>query len=117
MARVLVVDDNEPLAEDLAEILEDAGHEARCVFSPGEALSAAKNFQFDAALLDIRMPEMDGVTLARRLSGCRPHATYMFMTAFSTDQVVEEAMAISAGATLAKPVDLERLTRLMSAVA
>lgn len=117
MARVLVVDDNEALAEDVTEILEEAGHEARCAFSPSAALEEARAFPFDAALLDIRMPEMDGVTLARLLVGSRPEATFMFMTAYSSDKVVQEAMALSSGATLAKPLDLERLTRLMSAVA
>ncbi|MEM1418866.1 MAG: response regulator, partial [Myxococcota bacterium] len=59
--RILVVDDNRELAENLGEILEEAGHVPVVVDHPAGALAATEAQRFDLILLDVRLPGMDGV--------------------------------------------------------
>ncbi|MDH5672705.1 MAG: response regulator [Myxococcales bacterium] len=115
MPRVLVVDDNVELAEDLVEILTGEGHQALAAFGGREALSRAAEYDYDAALVDIRMPDMDGVALVGRLMRERPDRSYFFMTGHSSDRSISEAMALSQGAVLEKPLDIDRMLRLIAA--
>ncbi|MFI5308376.1 MAG: response regulator [Polyangiales bacterium] len=115
MSRVLVVDDNRELADDLAEILTGEGHEARVAYGGPDALEVASTFPFDAALVDIRMPDMDGVALVQRLMSERPASSYMFMTGYSSERSLSEAAAIAQRAVLYKPLDIDRVLRLVAA--
>lgn len=65
--RVLVVDDQRPVLETLGAMLTTVGYRAVCVPSGKVALSSARLRTFDAALIDIYMPEMDGFETAQRL--------------------------------------------------
>ena len=67
MARVLVVDDNKDIAETLVLLLETAGHEVRAVYDGRNALSEAQRRLPDAIVLDVGLPDIDGVEVARRL--------------------------------------------------
>jgi CheY-like chemotaxis protein len=113
MARVLVVDDNRDLADNLVEILSAEGHEAVAEYGGKGALLRANGFPFDAALIDIRMPDMNGVTLTRRLMRDRPDVTYLLMTAYADMKTTEEAIALGQRAVLDKPLDIELLRRLI----
>ncbi|AKF08510.1 response regulator [Sandaracinus amylolyticus] len=84
--RVLIVDDNRELAENLAEILEMEGLEALVMDDPLAVLHAARELRFDAALLDVRMPGMDGIDLLRQLAEHSPDAVYVLMTAFTKEE-------------------------------
>jgi CheY-like chemotaxis protein len=76
--RVLVADDVPHLVDSLRRLLELWGHEARTAGDGVEAVQVAAEFQPDVALLDIRMPRMDGVNAARlirqQVPGCRVYA-------------------------------------------
>jgi CheY-like chemotaxis protein len=65
--KVLVVDDQRPVLDTLGAMLTAAGYRAVCVSSGQVALSTARLTAFDAALIDIYMPEMDGFETAQRL--------------------------------------------------
>lgn len=84
--RILIVDDNRELAENLAEILEMEGLEALVMDDPHAVLDAAHDLRFDAALLDVRMPGMDGIDLLRELARHVPDAVYVLMTAFTKEE-------------------------------
>ena len=78
MLRVLVADDIRDIVESLRMLLEFWGHEVRTAWDGLEAVQVAEDFKPDVALLDIRMPVMDGVAAARlirqRIPGCRVFA-------------------------------------------
>jgi len=116
MSKVLIIEDNTELADNLAEILEAEGHEVQAAYGAEDALARAATFPFDAALVDIRMPSMDGVTLVHHLMRERPRSNYLFMTGYSKDRTLSEAEAISQQAVLSKPVDIARVLRLVGAV-
>jgi len=115
MSRVLVVDDNRDLADNLVEVLDAEGHEARAAYDAQHALQCAEQFAFDAALVDIRMPGMDGVALVHHLMRGHPRSSYMFMTGYSSEPTLAEAAAVSQRAVLGKPLDIPRLLRLVVA--
>jgi YD repeat-containing protein len=115
MSRVLVVDDNRDLADNLVEVLDAEGHEARAAYDAQQALACAQGFEFDAALVDIRMPDMDGVALVHRLMRDHPRSCYLFMTGYSSEPTLAEATAVSQRAVLGKPLDIPRLLRLVVA--
>lgn len=111
--RVLIVDDNRDLAENIAEILESEGYVTIVASHPTEALDRAEDVDFGIAILDIRMPGMDGVSLFERLSALRPNATYILMTAFSTDQRIADALRAGVKTVLPKPVPVDELLALL----
>jgi DNA-binding response OmpR family regulator len=65
--RVLVIDDNKPHAEGLAELLQLAGFEASFVLTGNEGLESARKLSVDAVLLDMNLPDMSGFEVCRRL--------------------------------------------------
>jgi DNA-binding response OmpR family regulator len=110
----LIVDDNRPLAEDLAEILESEGYDV-CIFDdPQAVLAKADKLSFDVALIDVRMPVVDGVELQRRLREHNPDACYVMMTAYTEDDRVAQALASGVCAVLNKPVPLKQLFYALS---
>ncbi len=67
--RVLVVDDESEVTQVVGEALRDRGHEVECASSGQQAISIAVAFRPDSVLVDIGLPDIDGVTLAELLRG------------------------------------------------
>ncbi len=107
--RALIVDDNRALAEGLAEILEAQGYEIRVFDDPERALRESAGMPFDVALLDVRMPGMDGVTLQKQLMAEHPQTRFVLMTAYADDQRIAQGLAAGVCAVLTKPVPLDQL--------
>ncbi len=113
-SRVLVVDDNRDLAENLAEILAEEGFVTAVAFDPFDALALAGDFAFDAAVIDVRMPGMDGVTLFESLAGRHPGAVFVLVTGFTRDERIRHALEAGVRAVLPKPVPVACLLELVS---
>ncbi len=104
--RVLVVDDEQSIADTLALILNRSGHECRAVYSGAEAVSEAATFQPQALVSDVLMPGMNGIELARyfaeHFTGCK----VLLMTGF--DSAIDIAQSFLPGGhflnILTKPV-------------
>lgn len=115
--RILVVDDNRSLGENITEILEDAGYASDYFERPSQALAALRPGLYRAALLDIRMPEMDGVELYRAIKCIDAGLPAIAMTAWSDDERVRAAVHEGIVAVFPKPVDAALLlTRLDNVV-
>lgn len=112
--RILIVDDNRDLAENLGELLELEGFEPTVLSSSRTALERAPELAFDVALLDVRMPEVDGIELCSALGTMHPDAVFLLMTAFTAETRIAEAEQASVLAVLPKPVPFERLMMLLS---
>lgn len=65
--RILLVDDSPDVPIMLKSLLEHSGHQVRCAFAGGEAMSVATDFSPEAICLDLGLPDMDGYQLATRL--------------------------------------------------
>lgn len=107
--RVLVVDDELVVRDSLKEWLTDEGFFAAMAASGEEALSLLGQHAFDAMLLDIKMPGMDGVEVLKKAKDLFPDLTVVMMTAYATVETAVEAMKIGALDYLMKPFDPEAL--------
>jgi len=113
--RILVVDDNVDAAESLSRLLRLQAHEVRVAYDGLAALAAARDMNPDVVLLDIGLPELDGLEVARSLrardDGPRP--LLVAMTGFG--QAEDRARTAAAGFDhhLTKPVDPKLLQTLL----
>jgi len=90
--RILVVDDDESMCEFLTIMLEKEGYKAHAVTRGKEAIELANTSLFHAAIIDIKMPGMDGMTLLGELRQIAPATPIVIMTAFSSEQTAIEAV-------------------------
>lgn len=111
--RVLIVDDNLALAENLGELLEDEGHRVRVVDDAAGALQLMDGPAIDFALIDICLDGDDGVDLAEALRQRRPELRLALMTAYSSEARRSHAEDLSIGPILPKPVPLDVLVGLI----
>lgn len=113
---VLIVDDEAPAVRRLQRLLTDQPL-ARCVATAqnGEqALQLCRDWHPELVLLDVEMPGLDGVSLARRLRGLEPPPAIVFVTAF--EHYAVDAFDIEAIDYLVKPVRAERLEKALQRV-
>jgi two-component system, OmpR family, response regulator len=107
--RVLVVDDEPSLAELLASVLRYEGWEIRTAEDGNSAVRTARDFQPDAVVLDIMLPDFDGLEVLRRVRAMLPHVCVLFLTA--RDAVQDRVNGITAGGDdyVTKPFSLEEV--------
>ncbi|MEV6670528.1 response regulator transcription factor [Streptomyces sp. NPDC051162] len=107
--RVLVVDDEAPLAELLCLALRYEGWEVRTAADGTGALRAARDLRPDAVVLDVMLPDMDGLTVLSRLRNEHPDVPVLFLTA--KDSVEDRIAGLTAGGDdyVTKPFSLEEV--------
>ena len=108
--RVLIVDDNLSLAENIAEILQIDGHITRFVGSAEEAFSNALGDEPDVVVTDYRLPGINGAMFVKEFLCTHTRARAMVISAYTDTTTI--AAAMNAGATfMGKPLDLKLLGR------
>jgi DNA-binding NtrC family response regulator len=107
--RLLVVDDEESQREMLAGFLAKQGYAVSTAESGERALNLCLEHYFEVALLDLRMPEMDGLELLGKLKSLNPEIQVLVLTAHGSVESAVEAMRAGAFHYVNKPVDLEEL--------
>ncbi|MGI5487150.1 response regulator transcription factor [Microtetraspora malaysiensis] len=107
--RVLVVDDEPDLVEVLGAVLRYEGWEVRSAADGTAAVTAAREFRPDAVLLDVMLPDIDGLEVLRRLRAESPHVCVLFLTA--RDAVEDRIAGITAGGDdyVTKPFSLDEV--------
>lgn len=110
--RVLVVDDHPGFGETLAEVLTASGCEADVAITPFAGITCSDASRYDLALVDVQMPQMNGLELLTFLNR-RGHRCLLLMTAYPDLVDLGEAQANGAEGVLQKPLDLERLLAIV----
>jgi DNA-binding NtrC family response regulator len=110
---ILVVDDEQIVRESLGAWLKEDGHEVRLCADGRQALAAAREERFELALVDLKMPGMDGLELARRLREASPKIMIVVMTAFASVDTAVRALKEGAYDYITKPFDPEVLSHLL----
>jgi two-component system, OmpR family, response regulator len=107
--RVLVVDDEPSLAELLASVLRYEGWDIAVAGDGASAVRTAREFKPDAVVLDVMLPDFDGLEVLRRVRAEQPHVCVLFLTA--RDAVEDRIAGITAGGDdyVTKPFSLEEV--------
>jgi two-component system nitrogen regulation response regulator NtrX len=111
---VLIVDDEESIRQSLAGILGDEGYEVASAASGKEALDLLAEVQPSLALLDIAMPDMDGIETLRRFKEARPEMQVIMITGHGTIEHAVKTTRMGAYDFIEKPLSLERVLLAVS---
>ena len=112
MANILVVDDELGIRDLLSEILNDEGHAVELAENAAQARAARLAAQPDLVLLDIWMPDTDGVTLLKEWAGAGLlNMPVIMMSGHATIDTAVEATRIGAQSFLEKPITLQKLLK------
>jgi len=114
--RVLIVDDHQDSAEMLSMLIMAWGHDARTAYDGRSAFDLANAFQPEVMLLDLTLPDIDGVELGRRLRDCRWAASSVLVAVTGWGRPADREKSLGAGfdAHLVKPVPLDLLQKLIA---
>lgn len=110
---ILLVDDDRDICENMADILTDLGYRVDVAHEGRTALELARARPYDVALLDLKMPGMDGLTLYREIKKVRAEMVALLITAHAGGSTAEEAVTAGMWQVLPKPVVFPRLLRLI----
>ena len=107
---ILIVDDEESIRKSLKDILGDEGYEVVTAASGREALDLLSETQPSLALLDIAMPEMDGIETLHRFKETRPEMQVIMITGHGTIETAVQTTKMGAYDFIQKPLSLERVS-------
>ena len=113
-AKVLLVDDEKDFLETLSNRLEMRGLKVSAVTSGEQAVTEAKAQEFDAIVVDLSMPGIDGLETLKRIKADNPKAEIIMLTGQGSIASGVEAMKLGAGDFLQKPVELSVLMERIS---
>jgi DNA-binding NtrC family response regulator len=111
--RILVVDDDENIRTTMKVILQDEGYQVDLAASGKEAIQKTQEKSYNIALLDIRLPDMEGVELLKQLKDGVPRTRKIMVTGYPSMQNAISALNKNADAYLLKPVDVEKLLSIV----
>jgi DNA-binding response OmpR family regulator len=114
--QVLVVEDERRMAELLRQGLEEEGHSVVVAGNGKDGLAMAESHPFDAIVLDVMLPEMDGFSVARKLRAARNQTPILMLTARDATHDVIEGLNIGADDYLVKPFSFDVLLARLRAV-
>lgn len=107
--KVLVIDDDPSVCKTVGLLLEDNGYRARTYTDPNKAIEAADEESCQIALVDLRMPKVDGIEVVSRLREIDPRMHIIVITAYPDLDSATETMRRGATDYLAKPFKQEEL--------
>ena len=112
-SRILVVDDEPDIRANLKDILADMGYDVDTAANGDDALALVSGKAYDVALLDLKMPGMDGLELYRRIKKIHSATIVIIVTAYTGGDTARAAMAAGAWEIISKPLDFSQLLPLI----
>jgi len=108
-AKILVVDDDENIRKTLSTILKNEGYAVDVAQNGNEAIKKAEASAYNVALIDIRLPDMEGIELLTKMKNAVPKTRKIIITGYPTLKNAVAAVNKNADAYLMKPVDIDKL--------
>ncbi|MGA2238600.1 MAG: response regulator [Candidatus Bathyarchaeia archaeon] len=108
-ARILVIDDDEGIRESLATVLKEEGYVVDVAENGQEAIRKSKESYYNLALVDLRLPDMDGTRLLKEMKETVPHLVKIIITGYPSLENAIEAANRGADAYMTKPYTMEDL--------
>lgn len=109
MATILIVDDDELVLESLKMVLKEAGYKVKAVSLPEKALSVFDRYSIDLVITDLKMPNISGIELLKKIRQKAPDCPVIMMTAYATVETAVEAMKQGAVDYIMKPFSADEL--------
>jgi DNA-binding NtrC family response regulator len=110
-ARILAVDDDENIRKVIVAILEDEGYTVESVGTAKEAIEKSKRKFYNLALIDIRLPDMEGIELLTKFRETTPRMRKVIVTGYPTLQNAVDAVNKGADAYIVKPFDVKKVLK------
>lgn len=110
---ILVVDDDAEVRKTLSSILLKEGYLVETAENGKQALRASEKSRFEVALIDIKLPDMDGTELLHRLDEKQPHMVKIIITGFPTLENAMNTVNEGADGYILKPFDIEKLLEMI----
>jgi len=101
--KILLVDDDKDMCESLADvIILDSNYNVSYITDPLKALETIKKEDFSLIIVDYKMPEMNGLDLLKNIKQVKPHIPVFILTAFISNELIEQAKKEGAAKILSK---------------
>jgi len=113
MATILIVDDERGFCDLLKTLMESHGHEVFTAYNGNEAVQSFRQQRPQFTLLDLHMPDMDGIEALRQIRAIDQHAAVMILTAGGTDDLEQQARRLGAIDFLSKTISLNAIIAAM----
>ncbi len=112
--RILVVDDQSSVRELLKAVLESDGHTVETAADGAKGVDALEAGFHDLVVMDIRMPQLDGVSALERMKTISPDTGVIMMTAYASVETAVRAMKLGAFDYVTKPIDIEEVRNVIA---
>ena len=107
--RILIIDDDENIRKVLQTILEDEGYLVEAAETAKKGIEKSQKAFFNLALIDVRLPDMEGIELLTKLRDTKPKMRKIIVTGYPTLQNAVSAVNKGADAYVLKPFDVEKI--------
>ena len=111
--KILVVDDNESVRYSFQRLLHEPSYKVSTAKSGSDGLEKVTSTEFDLIILDVRLPDMSGLDVLRKIKQVDPKAVVLIMTAFGTTDTAIEATKLGAYDYILKPFDIPSMKKLI----
>ena len=115
--KVLVVDDDPQVCKTVGMILKEHGYHVQSYSQPRQALQAVRKSPFDMAIIDIKMPDLNGLELVEKIKAEDPRIAPIIMTAYPDVQTAAETMRLGSRDYITKPFREEQLLNSVERIA
>ena len=111
--RILILDDDENILESVSTALQDAGYLVDAARNARDAVEKSEANFYNLALVDIRLPDIEGTNLLTGMKEMRPETILIILTGYPSLQNAVEALNNGADGYLTKPIEMEELLRVV----
>lgn len=111
--RILLVDDNLEYLDSTKDVLEDEGYDVCTATGGGDAVRQVQAQHFDAILMDIKMPGLNGVEAFLEMKKYDPNVRVIMCTAYGVESLIRQALDEGALAVLNKPFEMDELLQII----
>ena len=113
-ATILVVDDDEAILNSFARVLEKRGYSVEMAATGQEAIERCESNSYDLALLDIKLPDMDGTQLLKELHARHHTMIKIMVTGYASLDSAVQSLLLGAHGYVMKPVDPDKLLTIVA---
>lgn len=112
--RILVVDDNEDLAEAIADLLDIYGYDVDIAFNSTDALKKCSEDNYNMVLMDIMLPDQNGVDSFIKIKKSYPGAKIVVMTGYKDQELINKALENGVNNVFFKPFNIPKLLNIIN---